>query len=116
MYAGWYVFLSPLFSSLSFRTLISYSATIEASVFLSQAVWLFRTRNIRQRAKEAELQWEEFPEAQAWQENRWKFHRDSKSAIASTVDGAPHMNAAEDLDVVNQKAHPVQCQNEDIET
>ena len=36
---------------------------------MSQAVWLFRTRSIRKRAKEAEIEWDEFPEAQAWQGN-----------------------------------------------
>lgn len=52
--------------------LTSDSATIELSIFISQAVWLFRTRKIRQRAKEAEMDWEKFPEAQTWQSNRWR--------------------------------------------
>ncbi|KAL6720432.1 hypothetical protein ACLMJK_002354 [Lecanora helva] len=47
-------------------------AAIEAMIFLSQGIWLLRTRKIRQRAKEAEMTWEEFPEAQAWQEKRWR--------------------------------------------
>lgn len=47
------------------------SATVEIGIFISQGVWLYRTRNIRRRMKEAEMTWEEFPEAQEWQENRW---------------------------------------------
>lgn len=47
-------------------------ATIEASIFVSQAVWLVRTRNIRARAKEADSSWAEFPEAQEWQQGGLK--------------------------------------------
>ncbi|KAL8687039.1 MAG: hypothetical protein Q9224_005270, partial [Gallowayella concinna] len=50
-------------------------ATIELGIFLSHGIWLYRTRDIRRRAKEAEMEWEEFPEAQEWQEKRWKFGR-----------------------------------------
>ncbi|KAI4235129.1 MAG: hypothetical protein LQ352_008125 [Teloschistes flavicans] len=48
-------------------------ATIEAGIFISHAIWLLRTRGIRRRAKAAETTWEDFPEAQAWQENRMRF-------------------------------------------
>ena len=40
---------------------------------ISQAVWLYRTRMIRKRAKEADMSWGDFPEAQKWQDDRWKF-------------------------------------------
>ncbi|KAL8658264.1 MAG: hypothetical protein Q9202_007606 [Teloschistes flavicans] len=48
-------------------------ATIEAGIFISHAIWLLRTRGIRRRAKAAETTWDDFPEAQAWQENRMRF-------------------------------------------
>ncbi|KAL9576503.1 MAG: hypothetical protein Q9212_007043 [Teloschistes hypoglaucus] len=51
----------------------SVCAAIEAGIFISQAIWLLRTRHIRRRAKEAATPYEDFPEAQAWQENRFKF-------------------------------------------
>ena len=57
------------------------SAAIEIGIFLSQAVWLYRTRKIRKRMKEAELPWEEFPEAQEWQSYRWRW-KNVKSVIA----------------------------------
>ena len=53
------------------RGLMLCSATIEASIFVSQGVWL-RTRKIRRRAKEAGVDWDELPEAQAWQEDGWR--------------------------------------------
>ena len=49
------------------------SAAIEASIFISQAVWLIRTRGIRERAKEAEMSWDDFPEAQEWQQHGWRW-------------------------------------------
>ena len=65
------------------------SAAIEASIFLSQAVWLARTRSIRKRAKEAELIWDEFPEAQAWEEKRWRFHWRKRNSLSSAGDMGP---------------------------
>ena len=41
------------------------------SILLSHVIWLVRTRKIRKRAKEAETSWEDFPEAQEWENNRW---------------------------------------------
>jgi len=38
------------------------------SIFVSQGIWLLRTRGIRRRAKEAEKTFDEFPEAQGWQD------------------------------------------------
>ena len=49
------------------------SATVELGIFASQGIWLYRTRNIRKRMKEADMTWEEFPEAQEWQENNWRW-------------------------------------------
>ena len=74
-----------------FQALMSCSAAIELGIFLSQAVWLFRTRKIRRRAKEAGLDWDEFPEAQAWQEDRlhlrWKWRRSDANAAKETTEG-----------------------------
>ena len=49
-------------------------AAIEISIVLSQLIWLFRTRAIRKRAKNAELSWEEFSEAQEWEDKRWRLN------------------------------------------
>jgi hypothetical protein len=48
------------------------SATIEMSMFASHGVWLLRTRAIRRRAKEAQVTYEDFPEAIEWQEKGMK--------------------------------------------
>lgn len=37
-------------------------------MFASHGIWWLRTRGIRCRAKEAEVNYDDFPEAQAWQE------------------------------------------------
>jgi len=90
-------------SAAAFHPLTLYSATIEASFFLSQAIWLFRTRSIRQRAKEAELGWDEFPEAQAWQNNRWRlpsiWNKSSASTVNEMVEGS--------VDASQQVATPI---------
>lgn len=70
--------------ALAFQPLTLCSAAIEASIFISQAVWLFRTRKIRQRAKEAELDWDDFLEAQAWQDNRWRLPSIWRGSSVST--------------------------------
>ena len=49
-------------------------AAIEIAIVVSQLIWLFRTRAIRRRAKNAELSWEEFPEAQQWEDRRWRLN------------------------------------------
>lgn len=36
-------------------------------MFISHGIWLLRTRRLRQRAKEAGLKFDEFPEAVEWQ-------------------------------------------------
>ena len=103
---------------LTFCVLMLCSATIEASIFLSQAVWLFRTRKIRQRAKDVGLEWDEFPEAQAWQEDRWRLPWNWKKSTASAVDERTVGNAAdaaEDGHVPIDKSQEVQDQGEDIE-
>ena len=41
-------------------------------MFISHGVWLLRTRSIRRRAKEAELAFDEFPEAISWQQSGFK--------------------------------------------
>ena len=51
---------------------------------MSHLVWLFRTRDIRRKAKEANVTWENFPEAQDWESNRWRWrwrHKDGNSSI-----------------------------------
>ena len=91
------------------------SATIEATIFLSQAVWLFRTRHIRRRAKEASLDWDEFPEAQAWQEDRWRLPWSWKGSDASVSDKTPGGSAAKDEDVTIEISPAMQDQSGDIE-
>ena len=51
------------------------SCAIEYSVFISHGIWLLRTRAIRRRAKEAQLSFDDFPEAIEWQESGFRFHR-----------------------------------------
>ena len=94
------------------------SATIELGIFLSQAVWLFRTRKIRRRAKEAGLDWDDFPEAQAWQEDRlhlrWKRKGSNTDTVKQTtidgdavVDGS--VTGGESQKPLDQKGDIEQC-------
>ena len=91
------------------------SATIELGIFLSQAIWLIRTRKIRQRAKEAGLNWDEFPEAQAWQEDRshlrWKWRRSDANAVKETTE----CDAVVDECVPLEESQKPPDQNGDIE-
>lgn len=48
------------------------SCAIEGSMFLSHGIWLLRTRKIRGRAKAAHVEYDEFPEAQEWQDKAIK--------------------------------------------
>jgi hypothetical protein len=41
-------------------------------MFISHGVWLLRTRDLRRRAKDADLPFDELPEARAWQEGGFK--------------------------------------------
>ena len=67
----------------------SYSAAIEMSIFVSQAIWLLRTREIRRRAKEAKVSWAEFPEAKTWEDDRWRWGWKTRfSSKSSDVGGA----------------------------
>ena len=91
------------------------SATIEASIFLSQAIWLFRTRQIRRRAKEAGLEWDEFPEAQAWQEDRWRFSRSWKSSDGSVIKEKIEADVAGEARVSIEESRKVPKQSGDIE-
>ena len=52
-----------------FGTMYALCCTIEMSVVASQLIWLFRTRNIRKRAKEAGKTFDDFPEAIEWQQS-----------------------------------------------
>ncbi len=96
-------------------------AIIEASIFLSQAVWLIRTRKIRRRAKEADLVWDDFPEAQAWQgkgsklPGNWGFHRSTKKCPeGSGVARVPGV-AIEGINLSLRNQTPKEGQNGDIE-
>lgn len=64
-------------------------ATIEAGIFLSQIIWLYRTRAIRKRAHEARLTFEEFPEGQEWQSKGWQWGLKGRreAAFAAVEDG-----------------------------
>lgn len=91
------------------------SASIEASIVLSQVIWLFRTRRIRRRAKEAGLNWDEFPEAQAWQEDRLRVPWHWKRPKISVVDGTTGGDAAGDQPVPIESPQIKQDQSRDIE-
>ena len=41
-------------------------------MFISHGIWLLRTRKIRARAKVAKVEYDDFPEAQEWQEKAIK--------------------------------------------
>lgn len=41
-------------------------------MFTSHGVWRLRTRNIRARAKQADMDYDDFPEAKEWQEKAIK--------------------------------------------
>lgn len=51
------------------------SCSIEWGVFISHGIWLLRTRKLRQRAKDADSSFDEFPEAIEWQQNGFKWGR-----------------------------------------
>ena len=95
----------------SFQALMLCSATIELGIFLSQAVWLIRTRKIRRRAKEAGLDWDKFPEAQAWQEDRLHLRWNWKRSDANTVMKATECDAVVDSGVPLEESQkpPAQC-------
>ncbi len=99
------------------RALILCSATIEASIFVSQAVWLFRTRQIRWRAKEAGLEWDEFPEAQAWQEDRWRlsWSLSLKGSDGSVIKEKMEADVAGEARVSIEESRKVPKQSGDIE-
>ena len=74
----------------------SGSCAIEYGMFISHGVWLFRTRGIRARAKEAQLSFDEFPEAIAWQDNgfklpKLKWLRREKPTTESELEEANHV-------------------------
>ncbi|CAK7236783.1 hypothetical protein SEUCBS140593_009735 [Sporothrix eucalyptigena] len=53
---------------ITFGILYGLVVLIEGSVFVSQGVWLLRTRGLRARARAAGLPFEEYDEAIAWQQ------------------------------------------------
>ncbi|KAI9729836.1 MAG: ssk1 response regulator receiver [Cirrosporium novae-zelandiae] len=58
---------------------------LELGIFTSQFIWLFRTRGIRKRAKEAGVPFDEFPEAQEFQ-NKGRKKTMEISGPSSAVD------------------------------
>ncbi|KAL8689101.1 MAG: hypothetical protein Q9218_005149 [Villophora microphyllina] len=88
-------------------------ATIEAGIVVSQVIWLIRTRVIRQRAKEAGKVWEDFPEAQAWQENRLRFSHRRRCADAEEEKGTTNESpGVEDTSIPKQGEGVVEAQGE----
>lgn len=81
------------------------SCAIEMSMVVSHLVWLFRTRGIRQRAKEAGKTFDEFNEGIEWQAKgidvekrlRYMFKRrvveGSPGAVADDVEALPTLKA-----------------------
>ena len=98
-----------------FQALMLCSATIELGIFLSQAVWLIRTRKIRRRAKEAGLDWDEFPEAQAWQEDRLHLRWNWKRSDAHAVMERTECHAVADVCVPIEESQKPPDQSGDIE-
>ena len=85
---------------------------------MSQAVWLFRTRKIRRRAKEAGLEWDEYPEAQAWQEDRWRLPWSWKGSEVGEIKETGRVEAGDatkDGRISIEGSGKVSDQNEDIE-
>ena len=89
-------------------------AAIEIGIVVSQLIWLFRTRAIRSRAKNAELSWEEFPEAQQWEDRRWRLNWNltffthphvTEPALPKPVDDLEVNSSGEEI----QKANADRC-------
>ena len=91
------------------------SASIEASIVLSQVIWLFQTRRIRRRAKEAGLKWDEFLEARDWKEARLRIPWHWKGPGINVVDGMTGVDAAGDQSVPIELSEIKQDQSGDIE-
>ena len=79
------------------------SAAIEASIFISQAIWLIRTRGIRKHAKEAGMTWEDLPEAQDWEEKGWSLAKRRRANSSSSKSTTEHECASGDIEQGNQK-------------
>lgn len=82
---------------------------------MSQIVWLFRTRKIRRRAKEAGLEWDEFPEAQAWQEGGGRLPWNRRRSNVGTVNETTGDDAAGDKRVSIEESQKKPDHNVDIE-
>ncbi|EOA84603.1 uncharacterized protein SETTUDRAFT_91612 [Exserohilum turcica Et28A] len=88
-----------------FGTMYALCCAIEMSMVVSHLVWLFRTRGIRQRAKEAGKTFDEFNEGIEWQAKgidvekrlRYMFKRrvveGSPGAVADDVEALPTLKA-----------------------
>ena len=72
LYAMWSVF-SQLTIGIP-ANLCTCSCAIEYGMFISHGVWLHRTRGIRKRAKQAQLSFDNFPEAMEWQDKGFKLN------------------------------------------
>ncbi|KIV79237.1 hypothetical protein, variant [Exophiala sideris] len=55
-----------------FGTLYACCAFLEMSMFISQGVWLLRTRRLRKKCKEAGVEFDSHPEAMQWQSSGFK--------------------------------------------
>ncbi|KAI0469859.1 PQ loop repeat protein-like protein [Xylariaceae sp. FL0804] len=53
---------------ITFGILYALVAAIEGSMFISHGIWLLRTRQLRESARNAGVTFDEFPEAIAWQQ------------------------------------------------
>ncbi|KAI9713933.1 MAG: hypothetical protein M1820_000663 [Bogoriella megaspora] len=80
-----------------FGTLYALCAAIELSMFLSHGVWLFRTRKLRRKAKEAGVTFDEFPEYTEWQSKATKLNFKIMNLSRSRTDevSGPDQNAQE---------------------
>ena len=61
------------------------------------------------------MDWDEFPEAQAWQEDRWRLPWSWKGSDANANDKTAGGIAAEDEDAIIEISRAMQDQTGDIE-
>ncbi|KAK4943172.1 hypothetical protein LTR10_017196 [Elasticomyces elasticus] len=70
LYACWQVLSS--FQGCDANVNMFNSACLEMSMFISQGVWLLRTRRLRKKCKEAGVEFDSHPEAMQWQSSGFK--------------------------------------------
>ena len=75
-------------------TLFLTRIILEAGIFISHIIWLFRTRELRKQAKLQGLEFDDLPEARQWQWNPTENNSRSRSASLDTETGNPCIDQA----------------------